>query len=114
MFNKKIYLELIQAIKSVAIQSQEAEYRPCYVNGRRAMFHRWVNTANPALPKGMGANDEKARFFQHRSTHGLVEFEDGSVARVWPSDIRFADGGHFEQGVWLTAEQLGGQRWQRK
>lgn len=106
MFRTRDYKELVAAIKSFAIQSQEIEYRPCYVNGRQALFHRWVNTANPALPKGVDANDEKARFFQHRSTAGLVEFEDGIVARVWPQEIRFADGGHFDKCEWLPIEKL--------
>lgn len=92
--------ELVAAIRSVVIRSQESEYRPCYANGRKALFHRWVNTANPALPKGVDAKDEKARFFQHRSTHGLVEFENGTVARVWPQDIRFVDGGYFAEFEW--------------
>lgn len=83
------------------IISGENEYRPCYVNGRRALFHRWINTANPVLPKGVGPNDEKARFFQHRSTTGLVEYSDGTLARVWPQEIRFADSaGRFKEIAW--------------
>lgn len=105
MLNKKIIRELIHAIKSIGIQAQEAEYRPCYVNGRRALFHRWVNTANPSLPRGVEATDEKARYFQHRSTHALVEYEDGFMARVWPQDIRFVDGGRFDEFEWLPDEK---------
>lgn len=106
MRNNKNIKELIQAIKNLGVQTQNSEYRPCYVNGRKALFHRWVNTANPALPKGVSANDEKARFFQHRSTAALVEYADGNVARVWPQDIRFADGGRFDASEWLTVDQL--------
>jgi hypothetical protein len=83
------------------IISQEIEYRPCYVNGRRALFHRWVNTANPVLPKGVSPDDERAKFFQHRSTTGLVEYADGTVERVWPQEIRFADSaGRFREYAW--------------
>lgn len=86
--------------------SQENEYRPCYVNGCRALFHRWVNTANPALPKGVELGDEKARFFQHRSTAGLVEYVDGTMARVWPQEIRFADSAaRFREYDWETDEK---------
>ena len=106
MFSKKKYNDLVAAIKSLAVQQQDNEYRPCYVNGRKALFHRWVNTANPALPKGMDPDNEKAKFFQHRSTAGLVEYENGIVERVWPQDIRFADGGHFDKCEWLTIEKL--------
>lgn len=108
MFNKrkKNHEELATTIKSIAPQPQEIEYRPCYVNGRRALFHRWVNTANPTAPKGVDPNDEKVRFFQHRSTTGLAEYADGTLARVWPQDIRFADGGRFKECEWLSTEQL--------
>lgn len=106
MLNNKNIKELIQAIRCLGIQTQEIEYRPCYVNGRKAIFHRWVNTANPALPRGVSANDSKARFFQHRSTTALVEYADGTLDRVWPQDIRFADGGRFKTTEWLTAGQL--------
>ncbi len=79
----------------------ENEYRPCYVNGRRALFHRWINTANPVLPKGVSPDDEKARFFQHRSTTGLVEYSDGALERVWPQEIRFADSAtRFREHTW--------------
>lgn len=109
MFNKeKFHREVMAAIKSIAVHTGENEYRPCYVKGRKALFHRWINSASPALPKGMDANDEKARFFQHRSTCGLVEYEDGTLARVWPTDIRFADGGHFREYEWIPMETLEG------
>ena len=106
MLSKKKYNDLIAAIKSLAASQQDNEYRPCYVNGRKALFHRWVNTANPALPKGMDPDNEKAKFFQHRSTAGLVEYENGIVERVWPQEIRFADGGRFDKCEWLTIEKL--------
>ena len=84
---------------------QEQEYRPCYVRGRRALFHRWANDARPALPKGQEV-DENTRYFQFRSTKALVEFEDGTVDRVWPNEIQFADGGHFKDFEWLPMEGM--------
>lgn len=116
MFSKKKmnYKDLVDAIKNLGLVQREIEYRPCYVNGRRALFHRWVNTANPVLPRNMNPNDEKARFFQHRSTTGLVEYEDGTLARVWPQEIRFADGGYFAESEWLSVEQLEGTVCQTK
>lgn len=100
------YAAIVAAINKIAFQSMENEYRPCYINGRRALFHRWINSAHPVLPKGMDASNEKARFFQYRSTRALIEYEDGTLELAWPSDIRFADGGHFEQCVWLPIEEL--------
>jgi hypothetical protein len=78
---------------------QENEYRPCYVNGRKALFHRWANTARPVPPRG-AEQDENTRYFQYRATLAIVEFEDGTVERVWPQDIQFTDGGHFKEYTW--------------
>ena len=103
---RRFYIELLAAVKRIALHSEVAEYRPCYVKGRRALFHRWENTANPVLPRGVDANDEKARFFQYRSTRALVEYEDGTMARVWPLDIRFADGDRFKEFEWLPISEL--------
>lgn len=86
------------------IITQEIEYRPCYVNGRKALFHRWVNTARAQLPKGQEPT-ENSRYFQYRTTHGLVEYEDGTVDRVWPHDIKFADHGRFQDYTWEPAEE---------
>lgn len=84
------------------IIAHENEYRPCYVNGRKALFHRWSNMARPQLPRGQEP-DDSARYFQFRGTYGVVEFEDGMVETVWPRDIQFADGGHFRDFAWLPA-----------
>lgn len=46
-------------------------YRICRVNGRDALFHGW--------------------FSEYSSTFGLVEFDNGSMKKVAPSDIRFCD-----------------------
>ena len=81
------------------IIAQDNEYRPCYVNGRRALFHRWANSARPQLPRGAEPG-ENARYFQYRSTHGLVEYEDGTMDMVWPRDIQFADSGRFRTYAW--------------
>lgn len=83
---------------------QENEYRPCYVNDRRALFHRWVNSARPQLPKGQEPS-ENARYYQFRTTHGLVEYEDGTTDLVWPKDIKFADRGRFKDYTWQPMER---------
>lgn len=99
-------LAQIRALSSPkVVMMQENEYRPCYVAGRKALFHRWANTARPVLPRGVEP-DENARYFQQRTTHGIVEFEDGTVERVWPQDIQFADGGRFKEYAWLPLEAL--------
>lgn len=82
------------------IVKEEISYRPCYANGRRAMFHRWANDARPQLPRGVEPG-ENARYYQFRSTKAIVEYEDGTVAAVWPNEIQFADGGKFQEYAWL-------------
>lgn len=77
----------------------EQERRPCIVNGRRAMFHRWVDSARPVTPRGI-EEDETSERYQLHSVHGIVEFEDGTVQRVWPSEIRFIDHSEFEAYAW--------------
>lgn len=78
--------------------------RPCYVNGRRAFFHAWANTARPAMPRGVDP-EEKPDYFQLAHLHAVVEFEDGHVERVWPQDVKFADGGRFEEYAWAPQEE---------
>lgn len=86
-----------------------SEYRPCWVEGRRAFFHRWTDSARPVKPKGM-EDEETTKRYQMHSVHGLVEFEDGTVTRVWPNTIQFADGGHFNEWDWETMERERGAR----
>lgn len=89
--------------------TDENPLRPCWVKGRKAIFHRWCNTANPCLPKGMEPDNEKARYFQYRSVTAIVEFMDGSVDRVWPQEIEFADGGRFDAMTWLPKSNAEGK-----
>ncbi len=55
----------------------KTETRPCYVNGKKALFHKWVDKQD----------------FISRSNYvtGLVEFEDGTVLCVNAVEIQFCD-----------------------
>lgn len=53
------------------ITIRTGEYRPCYVYGRRGLFHKWLDKV------------------------GIVEFEDGSVEEVKPTKITFFDSEQF-------------------
>lgn len=75
---------------TITVTFPTPEYRPCWVNNRKALFHRWVDSARPVKPKGM-EDEETTDRYQLYNVHGLVEFEDGTMARVWPQDIQFAD-----------------------
>lgn len=70
--------EALMTIKNVY------DVRPCTVNGTRAIFHRWVDEARTINPSTF----ERGQFYR---VYGLVEFEDGTVQKVDPEDIRFMD-----------------------
>lgn len=80
-------------------------HRPCLVAGKRAIFHRWADNARPVVPRGMDATDTDVRY-QCATVHGIVEYEDGTVQRVWPSEIQFIDGGAFDCYDWDALEGL--------
>lgn len=85
------------------ITMSTCEGRPCWVKGRRAIFHRWTDSARPVKPVN-NAQDTDERM-QKWSVHGLVEYEDGTVEREWPSMIRFADSPEqFAAFDWATME----------
>lgn len=52
-----------------ATEIQNAMYRPCFVDGKKALFHRW--TAYNVID------------------YAIVEYEDGTVDIVHPQSIRF-------------------------
>lgn len=73
------------------------ERRPCYVGGKKAMFHMWINrawVAPPSMAVGGHAGGQLWEVF------GVVEFEDGHVETVYPKNIQFADGGGFGDAAW--------------
>lgn len=76
------------------------EYRPCWVYGKRALFHRWADSARPAYPRKSDESKD-GKTCQLWCVHAIVEFEDGTVQRVWPSDVKFADGGQFDEKLWI-------------
>lgn len=94
---------LISSPPMVHLITEPDRKRPCLERGRRAIFHRWINSAHPLLPRGMEPG-ENARYFQYRRTEALVEYEDGTMARVFPSDIQFIDGGDFDKWDWDALE----------
>ena len=86
----------------MTLPEQQDRLRPCYARGRRAIFHRWVNSAHPVLPRGEEPA-EGSRYYQFRRTEALVEYEDGTISRIFPSNIQFADGGDFDKFDWLAS-----------
>lgn len=102
------------------------ERRPCYVDGRKAMFHQWVQKTPSIEPVCIGdfQTDEgmaekakeleqiepqfsdwivspQASIFPCVSAYGIVEYEDGTVELVEPQAIKFADGGGFKETAFI-------------
>lgn len=64
------------------------EFRPCLVDGRKAMWHRWTireEVVGPSILNGGHGGGQLS------ATFALVEFEDGTVAEVYPDKVRFLD-----------------------
>lgn len=90
------------------IYCDERDYRrPCWVGDRKALFHRWAPSAHPVLPRGVQPS-ENARFFQFRNVKAIVEYQDGTVDQVYPTEIQFIDGGNFDDFTW-PGENRGAQ-----
>ena len=71
--------------------------RHCEVNGIKAFFHCWEQYSQivePAILKGGHSGGQISMVF------GIVEFEDGSVNRIHPHEIKFVTGcEHFRKKV---------------
>lgn len=67
----------------------KAEKRPCYVEGKKAIFHKWSERA-AAINESPMIGGHHGGFIKW--TAGIVEYEDGTVDEVDPGKIRFADG----------------------
>lgn len=63
-------------------------YRLCTVQGRKALFHRWADKANP-IPESPFIGGNKAG--QSWIVVGIIEYEDGTVHEAYPYEIRFVD-----------------------
>jgi hypothetical protein len=83
--------------------------RPCIVDGRRALFHRWIEKITPivkismALPQKELSERIKAakesypylpyytEVIAQKETLAIVELEGGEIREVKPSEVRFRD-----------------------
>jgi hypothetical protein len=65
------------------------ELRPCIVEeDKKALFHCWSNTSKVVPPSMMIGGHIGGVI---ADTFGIVEFEDGTVKKVYPPHIRFLD-----------------------
>lgn len=97
---------------------REMVYRPCVVDGKKAIFHRWALDEEVLIKfNGFIKNDRLSVICQSiredrivppnteteklTNTYGIVEFEDGTVRGVRPVEIRFLDSeGLFRDYDW--------------
>lgn len=87
------------------------ELRPCLVNEKKALFHRWITEDQMFTKFFTRLRDgelEKQKIdieTNHvvpvqndiekiTNTYALVEFEDGAIEKVKPEDVRFLDSGN--------------------
>lgn len=86
-----------------------AEYRPCYVNDKKALFHRWIDKEEVLLKiKNCFVDDSRIEEIENlyrekgvlppvadvekvKTTLAIVEYEDGTIDEVRPQQIKFAD-----------------------
>lgn len=104
------------------IRATMNEYSPCLVDGRKALFHRWIDKEKLVVKFDSPTMPEKARnimlnyrengylpptVFTNKisNTYGLVEFEDGHIEEVEPTTVRFIDHEKiFEEYCWPEYE----------
>lgn len=81
------------------------ERRPCFVGEKKAWFHRWIDKDIPMVKVNAmltqkaldritekfkrGLIDHCGEVVMQKAVLGLVEYEDGTVAEVDPTSIRF-------------------------
>lgn len=93
------------------------EYRQCLVHNEKALFHRWVDKDGviyksnvmfrdaerikqiKSLYEATGVLPYNMDVEKVRNTVAIVEFEDGTVEMVNPTDIHFIDGSKMFQEV---------------
>lgn len=89
---------------------RKEDYRPCLVEGRDALFHRWVEIEQLILKCDYRIRSEQLHILKEsyeatgiapyglrtekiKSVAAIVEFEDGTVAEIEPKKIQFLDTG---------------------
>lgn len=68
---------------------KNSQYRPCFVNDKKALFHKWEIVMEIVPPSPMMGGHAGG---QISSDFAIVEYEDGTVAQVNPNRIKFVDG----------------------
>lgn len=92
--------------KARLLTMDELHARPCEVDGRPAIFHRWIEEDREILRVDGFYERAQVEYMEHifhdrhivgpgchteviRNTFALVEYRDGTIAKVEPELIRF-------------------------
>lgn len=69
------------------------ELRPCLVDGKPCLFHKWVTEFMPRAHYIMDGDDEseELEWIMCETTMALVEHEDGTVSTESVQLVRFLD-----------------------
>lgn len=90
------------------ITIHSGEYRPCLVNGKKALFHRWVEHESVILQSKCMVSFTKLSDIREvferikvvpngftavklGGTYALIEFENGGTSLIDPRYIKFLD-----------------------
>ena len=76
----------IKDVKGIGIMVNN--YRTCYVDDKKALFHRWCDIAKPIPPSMLIGGDPGGQIW---NVLGLIEFEDGHIELIEPYKIMFCD-----------------------
>lgn len=64
------------------------ELRPCKVNNKKALFHKWSDKTRIVEPSPMIGGHQGGVL---KYTVGIIEDDDGKVSECIPSEIQFLD-----------------------
>lgn len=64
------------------------EYRPCMIDGKKALFHKWSDEAEIVPPSNLIGGHAGGVI---KATFGLIEYEDGTIHKAYPEEIVFCD-----------------------
>lgn len=78
--------------------------RPCYVDGKKALFHCWFNVSQIVEPSFLVGGHNGGVLYD---ILGLVEDENGHMMKVYPRDIQFLDTGNlfYENSIFFRSEK---------
>lgn len=71
--------------------------RPCIVKNKHALFHIWEQKSE-IIPPSMMVGGHGGGVVS--SVFGIIEYEDGTIHKCYPDEIRFIDGLHSDY-FWL-------------